>query len=169
MGYLIRKITRGKWSVEDVGAPISADAITSCLRTSRNTLSVWYAEREEDIENAKIALLGTLQQVAAVDIVILNTEDIDAQGLVLSKTEGDTVATSLRTSHRDIIEISINELLKVAEIVKNTIISGKYERINVRKFKELLETAVASDLIKAEDLSVKMGGTKPAHCAACGK
>lgn len=45
MKYIIRKFTKAKWSLipTDTGnyENLQADAITSCLRTSGNTLSVW--------------------------------------------------------------------------------------------------------------------------------
>ena len=64
MSLLIRKINRNRWLEEDeVPNDVPADAITGCMRTQRNTLSVWEVPDEGKIDEAvkeigKITTIG---------------------------------------------------------------------------------------------------------------
>ena len=58
MSLLVRKINRAKWLQTDIahGDDISADAITNCMKTTSNRLSVWEVESEARIEEAALAI-----------------------------------------------------------------------------------------------------------------
>jgi len=58
MALQVRKINKAKWLRADIvnSAEIPADAITNCLRTQQNNLSVWRIKSEDEIENAVIAI-----------------------------------------------------------------------------------------------------------------
>jgi len=70
MPFLVRKISYSKWraSVEGDTTP-SADAITSCMRTSGNTLSLWLIEDLTKLDDAIIAIASDFKQLEAIDIV----------------------------------------------------------------------------------------------------
>lgn len=154
MSYLIRKITRSKWKDCDTNleTALSADAITNCLKTTGNTLSVWYAKDDDDIIKAKIALLASLEKVDTIHIVILNLDEVVKNELIIEETDGKTAAKLLVNLHRDISKLSIDELKKVASLVRKNIVDGKCERINERTFKQILNDAVSSNLIDKLDL-----------------
>lgn len=78
MGYLVRKFTRSKWGnpVPADYSNLNADAVTSCLRTTRNTLSVWRIENEKELDQAILAIAGTLERLQTFDIVSLDETEI---------------------------------------------------------------------------------------------
>lgn len=154
MAYLIRKITLSKWktAIKNKDAAISADAITSCLRTSQNTLSVWYAENDIDVEFAKIALLGTLDKVDAIDIVLLDLDSLIGKSLVIKSTAGKTRAKKFSDLHRDISDLTVNEIVTVANAVRETIMNGGLQKLVVADIRKIMKDAVANDLFDRKDL-----------------
>lgn len=158
MSYLVRKISRAKWNDCDknVEQLVTADAVTNCLKTTKNTLSVWFAEQEKDIVNAKLALLATLERFDSVDFVVLNTADLDANELKLIVSDGDTIAKPLIGLHRDISTFSLKELEKVAKLVQEQIIAGGTKRVMKKQFLEIIQSAITDKIINLADLPEKM-------------
>lgn len=155
MPFLVRKITRAKWKGcdEKLDAPIFADAITRCLSTSSNTLSVWYAADESEINNAKIALFASLQRVETIDITVLDEGELIKNGLTLVQTPGVTGALQFVGLHRDISGLTVDELKKVAVIVQESIINKKCVRVNERGMKDILNAAITANVVNKKDLS----------------
>lgn len=158
MSYLVRKISRSKWQGcgDSIEQAISADAATNCLKTTKNTLSVWFAEQEADIANAKLALLAALERFDAVDVVVLEVESLIAQELHLQETDGLTAAKSLANLHRDISTLTLVELEKVAKLVQAKIVAKQTERIMRGNFQKIIKAAVADGVIDMADLPPKM-------------
>lgn len=103
MSFLIRKITKSKWknSNDPQGEKeleinkLSSDAITSCLRTSKNALSFWEIsdiknesdlDNNSDLKNIIIALLTSskAEDVNVLDIVYFekNEEQLNKYGIM---------------------------------------------------------------------------------------
>lgn len=158
MSYLVRKITRSKWNGCDanIADPLLSDAVTNCLKTTSNTLSVWYAPDEKSIETAKLALLATLERFDAIDIIVIESKDVDNSKLPLLETNGDTQAKSLGSLHRDICVKTIDELKLAAKLVQAKVVTNSVTRIMKGQFKDIIKKAVADKLILAEDLPEKM-------------
>lgn len=158
MSYLVRKISRSKWADCDMSTDqvVTADAVTNCLKTTKNTLSVWFAAREEDIATAKLALLAALERFDSVDLVVLRLDDVLDENLELIESDGLTAAKSLVTLHRDIATLSLVELEKVAKLVQRKIVEKKTERVMKNNFQQIIKSAVADGIIKKDDLPQKM-------------
>ena len=104
MSFLIRRINRAKWDIL-ISDDVSADAITSCLKTFQNDLSVWYISNITDIENAILALITGSKQssLSTLHVIILEEERLICENLDLYNTDGDTVVKSLISTHRDYV------------------------------------------------------------------
>jgi len=153
MTYFIRKINRAKWG-DKVDAPVSADAITVCCKTSSNKLSVWQANDEAELENAKIALLGTLQERTKVDFIIFNQDQF---AWSISDEIGDTAAVNFQSMHRNISILTYEDLGRFAGLVRSCIFeTGGLQNIPVREMEAMLKKAVADNLIDKANLKGKL-------------
>ncbi|HGW8299013.1 TPA: hypothetical protein ACNRNA_003693 [Acinetobacter baumannii] len=89
MTIFVRKISKAKWPSEEEIAEkaldseiipfVRADALTTCLKTSQNTLSVWAVENctDAEIEKAILALITNtkLERLNRIQIVYFSKEN----------------------------------------------------------------------------------------------
>ncbi|AMN11707.1 conserved hypothetical protein [Alteromonas macleodii] len=144
MPFLVRKITLSKWkkSINEFGDDsISADAPTSCLRTTNNTLSFWIAETEQDIRRAAMAILASLDSISSLDYVVLDTGNIEALELAIEATPGDTLLAGADTLHRDLVNLDIQKLKIVSEMIRDTVKDDNHKRISVGEIKKMFKEA----------------------------
>lgn len=155
---LIRKISLAKWkSSLIIGADyISADAITGCLRTSGNTLSVWKNESQEEYDQSILALLASLTSMETIDIVCVEAKELHQKNLELQETAGFTKAKGLEGLHRDIINLDHGSLKSVAEIIKDKVAGSKSIRFTKKDIKTILGKAVAEGKVDIVDLPEKI-------------
>lgn len=78
--FLARKITRAKWDTGQglSAGEISADAVTSDLRTKENTLSFWNCRTETngDVEDAVLAIAAAGDRLDRLDVVWLAYDEL---------------------------------------------------------------------------------------------
>lgn len=87
-----------------------ADTLTSDMRTSGNTLSVWDAENQED---AVLAMMtNNNSRIERVDILYLD----DLRGVNIKSSKGNTAVEDLIERHKDIEQLNYDSLGIVAGI-----------------------------------------------------
>ncbi|MBB1150791.1 hypothetical protein H4K35_11805 [Myroides sp. NP-2] len=159
MPILVRRINRAKWGQncnENDLEDSSADAITNCLKTNNNDLSVWRIESIDQLENALLALITSKQQskLSTLHYVLIDEELLKANDLNLSETPGDTVIESLKDSHRDINNLTYSRLGKMKNIILNCLNEDdKYNFITKSKLKAFLKKAIADGKIQRDILN----------------
>ncbi|NKB32541.1 MAG: hypothetical protein GKR91_05525 [Pseudomonadales bacterium] len=153
MTYLVRKVGMPKWLEGDVvRSPVSADAITGCLRTSQNALSLWKVEDEASLSDAVLALTSKFERLQRCDIVWFEKSELEDNGFDLENTPGETVVDSLVDSHVDITELDYQKLGDVAEKVVDSFKHSKYKRFTNGDIKNLIQDAVENDLLDPRKL-----------------
>ncbi|MFU0853502.1 hypothetical protein ACM26X_15515 [Kluyvera cryocrescens] len=121
MSYLLRKVSISKWQPNLNLEPqhYTADAITGCTRTSRNTLSVWHSETldfaSEDVEKLIVALATTMQTPDTIDLIWLEPEWLTEAGVNIEVTMGGSKFLDVNQEHRDLVGIDHSLLAKVGE------------------------------------------------------
>ena len=97
MSLLVRKIEKGKWLQNDIlnGQEISADAITNCMKTIRNTLSTWHIANEEQIDDAVLAIVSAHQHLDTIDVVYISQDKLNKFGISMKNTPGQTPVDDL--------------------------------------------------------------------------
>lgn len=152
--YFVRKIARAKWIGCDTrgATSIHADAVTGCLRTSKNTLSLWEAQSEEDLSKAVLALVGAIRKDEKIDYVVLEKGELVARGLVVEDTVGDTFVKPLSGWHRDVVNLDIDALKTFAEIVQSKLSSGLGRQLTRPKLAELLAWGINERLLSLDEL-----------------
>jgi hypothetical protein len=124
---LIRKVSLAKWKgcLESDADYISADAVTACLRTTGNSLSVWKADSEEEVKCALLALAASLQRLDAIEYVILEETDLKIGNLGIENTMVDIPVNTPKELHHDIVNLDHGALRVVANLIKKEVSENK--------------------------------------------
>lgn len=154
MPFLVRKINKAKWFQLDIhqSNEVSADAITNCLKTTKNTLSVWHIESEDDLDNAVLAIVANQEHLDTIDIVILDESSLNDYNLNIVASPGETPVTSLINAHRDIAELTFTKLGQVKEHIVERIRNNKLKRYTVASLKKILLDAIENGIVQRNDL-----------------
>lgn len=153
--HLIRKINKAKWFQVNImnDSNVSADAITNCLKTTGNTLSVWNIENEDDIEKALLAIASSLEHIETIDVVILNTDTLREYDINIVTSSGNTPIESLREIHRDLSGLTFSKLGQIKDHIVERIRNDKLKRYTKVQLKKLLLDAIDKEVLKIEDLN----------------
>ena len=156
MTLQVRKINQAKWLQADIvnGAKIPADAITNCLRTQQNALSVWKIKSEDEIENAVIAIVsGHPHPFETFDIVLLNPEYLERNGVNFTATEGTTTVKRLKDMHFDMVDLTYEKLGIVACHIVEKFKEKKVLRYTKKNLKDILNNAINEKRLDINELS----------------
>lgn len=155
MSYLVRKINKAKWHQIDIenDNDVSADAITSCLRTRSNSLSVWKISNESDLDLAVLALVSNQDHLESIDIVILEQDTLENKyNINVVASPGVTPIHSMANDHRDLTDLRFSSLESMKNHIVERIRDNKIKRYTRGNLKELLKNAIKDGIVKFEDL-----------------
>jgi hypothetical protein len=128
MRVYVRKITKAKWPKpesefdsfkQECIESLSADAVTSDLKTSSNKLSLWYVD-ESDIDDAILAIATSTKadRIETIDYILIPEETLALNGICEFDCEkGETAVPSLMDKHKNIINLNYKKIGVVAGIV----------------------------------------------------
>jgi hypothetical protein len=144
MPILVRRINRAKWDNLEEDDDVCADAITSCLKTSNNDLSVWRITSEEELDQAILALItgGKQTQLNTLHYVLIEEDLLIDHGLSLKESPGDTAVDELVYTHRDIEKLTYLKLGKIKDLIINSIRTERTNHITKRQLKAVLVKAI---------------------------
>lgn len=156
-----RKITKSKWnnqlqSDEKLHNIISADAVTSCLRTSSNQLSVWKVAK---IDDAILALAVVADTIVSIDIVSIKETFFHSRSLIVQQSiaESNPVKT-LREYHYNIEELNYDSLGIVSKELASKISQNKdyIVRYTVKQIKQIIKDALDAKKLILTDLKPEL-------------
>ena len=154
--FLARKFTRAKWEHKPDLFPgeISADAVTSDLRTKDDALSFWKCggATKPEIEEAALALAAAGDRIDKIDLVWLTEEELREDGQTLKSTPGRTSVSDLARQHVDVGRLDYVRLGKIAKQIASAIASGNRRRFRKQQVKSLIIAAVEEGRIDTCDL-----------------
>jgi hypothetical protein len=173
MGFFVRKISKGKWRSDSNEPVIKADALTSCLRTSGNTLSFWRIDDLAQIEEAKLAIAASNSNLDTFDIVVFSTAEMEAFGAPIVETLGQTACTDLASRHRDLSELNSDHLIRLSYAVLDKVQKNDVDRVTTPKLKVMMANAAANDRLDlsllSDSVKIKIGLPVPTKLACtCG-
>lgn len=121
----------------------TAGDVISDLRTQNNTLSVWRADSDEDINDAIVAMSLNRNDVSKMIALLLDEEELTAMQIDFSdKNPGKAPGAieDIKKKHRDLVEIDYKRLGVLSNYMLK-IVHDKSKRIEVSKpnMKKLLE------------------------------
>jgi hypothetical protein len=149
---LLRKIRKLRWIPKPtVGARsksgLQADALGD-LGTIGNTLSVWLIDDDEGNLNLVVsACAATRDCLANFDFALLSLDLIGAEGFVLRTIPGETPAPDANGYHRDLVELSAQDVSQLAELIFT---KAETRRIPEKMIGHLLQTAMANGRLEAD-------------------
>ena len=155
MSILVRKIDKGKWLTDDsVNAEsIPADAITGCMKTKNNTLSVWEIDTEDNLNKAYLAIASGLQHLESIDVVLMDADVITKEGIDYEKTLGQIPIKALSTLHLDLINLTYNKLGTIASHIVDKFKENKVKRLRRNELKSILSNAIHDGLLLMDTLN----------------
>lgn len=161
--YIVRKFSKAKWTLLTEGSTsyknLQADAVTSCLRTSSNTLSVWAVESTnwDEIKPVLAALFSSTDSPTRTDVIIMEKEVIENNiGIALRQSDGSTPATeNVNKLHHDLINIDLCKIDAFANLMYQENI--KTNNPLIRRFREsevidIVKSSIASNEIDPSKL-----------------
>ena len=158
MFSLVRKIAISKWNQRKVlnGEVPSADAITSCMRTSNNTLSVWMIKDEGELDDAVLAMISKFTSIDKIDIIIINPEILKQNDIFLEKSSGDTHYSNFIDKHRDLVNLDYVSLGRVANVIVESLRNKCNRRFTAKKLKDILIKGIEDGKIQTGDLDKEL-------------
>jgi len=153
MSFLVRKITRGKWSVGEHIEAVNADAITQCMKTQDNTLSVWKINEEKDIQNSILAMAAANEFLSKIDVVILSEQALLDREIPISTTPGITPCKDLIDTHRDLSDLNIKHLALISDLIAAKIRNEEVHSFSLGALKNILCSAIDAGKLTTESLS----------------
>ncbi|GCC53700.1 hypothetical protein SanaruYs_39450 [Chryseotalea sanaruensis] len=154
MSYLVRKVNKAKWFQIDIlkDDDVSADALTNCLKTTNNTLSVWRIDNEADLDSAILAIVANQDHLDTIDIVILEESSLEGYNINIVASPGETPVASLISAHRDLSQLTFSKIHDIKNHIVERIRNDKLKRYTVASLKKILNSAIERGLVKQEDL-----------------
>ena len=155
MPLLVRKIEKAKWMQNDIvsGEDISADAITNCLKTKENNLSVWKVDTENNVEQAILAIAASAQHIETIDVVLISPEYLTQKDVDYSQSEIPVPVEDLINIHYDICKVTYKKLGIIAYHIADKIREQKIIRFTVGRLKGILKEAIEEGRLDIENLS----------------
>jgi hypothetical protein len=153
MSFLVRKITRGKWSVGEHVEAVNADAITQCMKTQDNTLSVWKIDDEKDLQNSILAMAAANDFLSKIDVVILSEQALLDREIPIATTPGLTPCKDLVDTHRDLSDLNVTHLGLISDLIAEKIRKEEVHSFSLGTLKNILCSAIDSGKLTTESLS----------------
>lgn len=140
-------------------ATIAGDVISD-LRTQNNTLSVWRADSQEDINDAIVAMSLNRTDVSKLIALLLDENDLSAMQIYFSEAlpgKAPGAIDVIKKKHRDLLEIDFKRLGLLSDYMMR-IVHDKTKRIEVTKpyLKKLLEQYKKDHLIVVEEMNPEL-------------
>ena len=113
----------------------TAGDVISDLRTQSNTLSVWRADSQEDINDAIVAMSLNRTDVSKMIALLLDENDLSAMQITSSAEnpgKAPGAVESIKNKHRDLVEIDYKRLGILSDYMMK-IVHDKVRRIEISK------------------------------------
>jgi hypothetical protein len=154
MPFVVRKIEFSKWDQRNIfnGAPPSADAITNCMKTRGNKLSLWLISDEGEREEAVVAIASNFDHLDTIDILLINPSLITEKGLTLEPSQGDTLYQKFKDKHYNVINLDYPSLGEMAKVTIESLRLKQWKQFRKSELINILTVAVQKDKVRWSDL-----------------
>ena len=163
MAYYVRKISRSKWQEDPLSADeekallevkkVAADAVTNCIKTTGNKLSLWRVEEKRDSIDDIIPLIVGFERPDTCDIIYISDEVFLQEGIVIEQSSEDanTPIEELKQYHYNAIVEDYEGLGKFARIVLRSL--DNHKRFKGKEVKTQLREMLDRQEIDREMIS----------------
>lgn len=166
MAYYVRKIARSKWQETHLSSNeaqareevkrVKADAITNCIKTSDNKLSLWRVDDKKDSIDDIVPLIIGFERPDTCDVVYISEEVFSEEQITLEQSSDDvnTPIEELKQYHYNAIVKDYEGLGKFAKVVLKSLDNQK--RFKGREVKTKLKDMLNNHEIEREMISEKL-------------
>jgi hypothetical protein len=156
-----RKINRSKWNPRPYLKPdaIRADAVTGCLKTKGDRLSMWQCnDNLEDIDQIFLALATgpLITGFDAMDIVVVPENELEDAGFTAEATQGDTAVQDLRSRHVNLVCLDLDKLGTFAKLLASRLKDSQFKRATEAQIKRLVREAAGKGRVQQGNLSEQL-------------
>ncbi|OON61195.1 hypothetical protein B0920_19985 [Massilia sp. KIM] len=116
-------------------------------------LSVWYAKDEQDLDDARLAMLAATNKPATIDFVEIPLSVVQEAGLKVVESLPTVGPEALKSRHRDIADLDLDSLQTVAKIIQRLLSEDKAKRLTAGQCKTMLKQAIANNRFSANELA----------------
>lgn len=169
MSLLVRKINRGKWTIGEHPESVNADAITQCLKTDKNTLSVWKIDSLDDLGKSILAMAAANDHLSKIDVVLLTEDQLRESNILIEETPGLTPCKDLVGSHRDLSQLNVKDLDAISSLIADQIRTNQVHSFSLGKLKIILGDAVNSGAVLLDELKESVKEKVAKHLEAQAK
>jgi len=158
---LARKISRSKWASKPYLKPdaIRADAVTNCLKTTDDRLSLWRCEDDQQDVDQVFLALATGSKISKIDtmhVVVLPEKELEEAGLLTEAEGGDTAVQDLQSRHVDLVCLDLDKLGTLARMLASRIKNSQVVSRSEKQIKTLVREAVGEGRVQQDDLSEQL-------------
>ena len=166
MAYYVRKIARSKWQETHLSSNeaqareevkrVKADAITNCIKTSDNKLSLWRVDDKKDSIDDIVPLIIGFERPDTCDVVYISEEVFSEEQITLEQSSDDanTPIEELKQYHYNAIVKDYEGLGKFAKVVLKSL--DNHKRFKGREVKTKLKDMMNNHEIEREMISEKL-------------
>lgn len=151
MPLMIRKIEFPKWAHVKSGSPPSADAVTKCMKTTSNTLSLWEIENSDSMGDAILAIVSAGDHIETMDFIILDKQAL-ASKFQLSKDFGKSPYKSFCNNHFNLSSLNNKSLYDLSEMFAEFIRGNHHIRKTEDELVDIINSGISAGKLKKEDL-----------------
>ncbi len=153
MSLLVRKINKAKWKGADTqNTDVGSDAITICLKTSSNALSVWEIDNKGQLEDIILNFIIMQDRLSTFDVILIDRDEIEKLNFNLIDSPGNTPLESIIEIHRDITDLTYTKMGVIKDYILERIEKEFHQRISVGDSKKRLRDALENNVINIDIL-----------------
>lgn len=154
MPYFVRKIEYAKWRQRNIleGEPPSADAITNCMKTRQNTLSLWKIDNENQLEDAVLAIATAGDHIDALDLIYIDFNMIIDDLCLDDDNLGETPYEEFKDRHTDVTKLDYISLGILAESIIESLKKDQRKRFTASTLKKIIKEGIVDGKIDPERL-----------------
>lgn len=158
MLFAVRKIEYSKWAQRQIlnGEQPSADAITNCMKTTNNRLSLWSISGINEVNEAVLAIGSQFKDLDSIDILTIDLSLITDKGISTEKCAGLTPYKNFEERHLDVVDLDYVSLGQMAEVIIESIRQGRWKRVLRKDLKAIISKGVDEGKIQWSDLKEKV-------------
>jgi len=150
---LLRAIRKSRWNRTNCPwlalGEIQSDLLSD-FETKNNTLSVWLIQDDQsNLNEVVLALAINRDTISNFDYTIFDIDLMEILNIKLEVNEGNTPYNRANSWHRDLVELTINKIIKLAESLLE---DAEKVRISEKKIANLIQVAVNNSQIDREIL-----------------
>lgn len=168
MSYYIRKIARSKWqanrlsqneeeAINEINS-VKADAITNCIKTTGNKLSLWKVEEKRDAIEDIVPLIVGFERPDTCDVIYISEEIFEEEGIELENSPEDANISieELKKFHYNAVVGDYEGLGKFAKVILRSL--DTHQRFCRREVREKLKNMLKNHEIERDMISENLYG-----------